>query len=411
MATSARWTKFGKQSGEWEPALPPSRYVQVLTARGRWPFPVIEMVTETPLLRPDGTVLDSSGYDEATGILYLPNCSYLDVCDEPTAADARFAVSELTEPFVEFPFRSLDDASVLLAGILTVLARPAISGPTPFFVIRKNAPGVGGSLAADAISVITTGRRAPRLTLTADNAELRKLILSIAIEGTPLILFDNLEGVIGTPVLAAALTAETWADRLLGFNKTVKAPLRPTWFATGNGLGFKRDIGRRVALCDMVTDLEYPEDRDSFRHDDLLGYVADQRPKLIRAALTILRAYAVAGRPEHGKPRKGGFVPWDRWVRGALIWAKAHDPAATAQRVRKDVDTDLESLRGALEAWRKAFPEPVTAAAAMTRANATPELRDALAALSGCPTDKLDGRRIATHSASTRSESQVASAS
>ena len=394
MAGSARWLKFDKRSGDWEPALPPRTFVQVLSDRAQWPFPQLEAVSEVPVLRPDGTILDEPGYDEATGILYVPNAAFSRVSQNPTRDDARQALSALHEPFTDFPFKTQADASVFVGGVLTVLGRPAILGPTPMFVIRKNAPGVGGSLAVDGISIIATGRPAARLTMTNDVAELRKLILTIAIEGTPLVLFDNLEGAVGSPVLAAAITADTWSDRLLGYNKKATAPLRLTWFATGNGLTFKRDLGRRVALCDMVTDLEHPEDRDDFCHPDLLGYLAASRPKLVRAGLTLLRSYCVAGRPPHGKPRKGGFVEWDEMVRGALIWAGADDPLQTTQRVRAEADSDLEALNSALTAWSSAFGESVTTAQAAERAKTDLELRAALAALIGCPSDKVDSQNV-----------------
>jgi putative DNA primase/helicase len=393
MSASAGWLKFTPAG--WEPALPPKWAVQVLAARGRWIFPFIETVTEVPTLRPDGSVIQRPGYDGATGTLYVPNAPFADVPEAPTREDATKAVAELFEPFVDFPFKTLADASVLLAAILAILARSAIPGPTPLIVIRKNAPGTGGSLAADAISVIATGRTAPRMTLTPDVREMRKLILTIAIEGTQIVLFDNLEGTIGSSVLAAAITSESWADRLLGFSKVVRAPLRPTWIATGNGLAFNRDLGRRVVLCDMHTDLEHPEDRMDFKHPDLISYVSQARTRLVGAALTILRAYCLAGRPAHDGPKKGGFVAWDDLVRGALIWAGAEDPMATTKRLRAEADTDLDGLRSALVAWRAAFPEPVTAARAVEYAREKDhELLDAFARMCDCPTDKLDSRRL-----------------
>ncbi len=393
MSSSAKWKKFTVDG--WEPALPPKWALQVLSARGRWAFPQIEAVTETPTLRPDGTVIDKEGYDNDTGTLYLPNGQFPSIPNEPTQEDAVNALAELFEPFAQFPYQTMADASVLVAGILTILARPAISGPTPLFVIRKNAPGVGGTLAADAISIIATGRVAPRMTLTSDAREMRKLILTLAIEGTPIVLFDNLEGRVGSPILAAAITSEMWADRLLGVSKVVRAPLRPVWFATGNGLGFSRDLGRRIALCDMFTEMEHPEDRDDFKHSDLLAYVAEQRSRLVTAALTLLRGYCVAHRPAHGQPRKGGFVGWDDLIRGALVWAKADDPLQTTKRVRAEADTDLEAIRIALGIWKRVFEGPVTAAAVVQRAKEhDPELLAALAELCDCPTEKLDSRRL-----------------
>ena len=224
---------------------------------------------------------------------------------------------------------------------------------------------------------------------------MRKLLLTLAIEGTPLVLFDNLVGSIGSPTLAAAITADFWADRLLGVSKIVRAPLRPVWLATGNGLTFKGDLGRRVMLCDMFSDMEHPEDRTKFKHPDLLSYVSESRPRLVAAALTILRAYCAAGRPSHGKPKKGGFVGWDDLIRGALVWANADDPMDTTRRIRAEADTDLEGLRASLTTWKRAFTDPVTASVAVRHARENDaELLDALAALGGCSTDRVDSQRV-----------------
>ena len=149
MSATAHWVRFSR--GRLVPALPPKWAVEGLGARGQWRFPYLETVTEVPTLRPDGTVIQRPGYDEAAATLYVPNAKFPPIPDQPTSEDAAQALAELVEPFLEFPFKTLADASVLFASVLTIPARAAIPGPTPLFVIRKNAPGVGGTLAADAI--------------------------------------------------------------------------------------------------------------------------------------------------------------------------------------------------------------------------------------------------------------------
>ena len=53
-----------------------------IAARGRWSFPHIETVSETPTLRPDGTIIQEPGYDAATATLYLPNAEFPPVPDD-----------------------------------------------------------------------------------------------------------------------------------------------------------------------------------------------------------------------------------------------------------------------------------------------------------------------------------------
>jgi hypothetical protein len=60
-------------------------------------------------------------------------------------------------------------------------------------------------------------------------------------------------------------------------------------------------------------------------HPDLLACVRRERPKLVAAALTILRGYVVADRP-HRRRKLGGFEAWSDLVPGAVRWAELTHP-------------------------------------------------------------------------------------
>ena len=133
------------------------------------------------------------------------------------------------------------------------------------------------------------------------------------------------------------------------------------WIATGNNIGFKRTLGRRVIPIDLDARVEQPEDRTGFHHADLRGHVLERRPHLVTAALTILRAFHLAGRPAHGGPRMGSFEAWDDLIRSAVIWASLADPASTDPergrgRVRSQADDDTATLQTLLRALADAFP-------------------------------------------------------
>lgn len=377
-------------------ALPPSFAVDTLLARGSWPLPTLAGLVESPTMRPDGSVLEEPGYDERTGLLHEPAVEFPGVPKSPTADDVRAAVATLSEPFADFPFVAQSDRAAAVAAVLTTVARHAIEGPAPLSAVRATSPGSGKSLLVDLVSSILTGRTAARMAIGRDDAETRKLILSIGLEGAPVVLLDNVEGALGSGVLAAALTSTTFADRLLGVNKRVTVSLRgTTWFATGNGLAFRGDLGRRVVPIDLDAGVEHPEDRRDFKHPELLAFVRAERARLVVAALTILRAFHVAGRPAHGAARVGSFEEWDDLVRGACVWAGFGDPVAGRRRIRDEGDADLDALRGALAAWFDAFGSTaVTAAVAIEKSTHSSELRAALASLADCSADKLDARKL-----------------
>jgi len=377
---SAYWFK-SSEHGDYH-VLPPVWAVRALAERGRWAFPYLEAVIEAPALRSDGTILDRPGYDEASGLLYEPNAEYPRVPEDPTEAEVRQALAVLMEPFEEFCFVSKSDRAAALATIFTQIARHAIAGPTPLFAVVANAPGTGKGLLVQASTLITTGRLPTLMAPTHESEELRKVITTIAMEGHRAVLFDNAEGRFGSPVFAGALTATEWSGRILGYSRTVTAPLLAVWFVTGNNLAFVGDTHRRVVPVYLDAKVEHPEDRE-FRHPDLLAYVARERPRLHVAALVLLRAFFRAGCPAHGGPRMGSFEAWDDVVRSAVIRFLDVDPCAGRKRIREEDDADRELMRNLFGAWRSAYPNGAAATVpeAVQRAEQHPPLRRALAAL------------------------------
>ena len=82
---AAHWVKAaGRKGTRRVPALPPAWAAEQILARTAWPFPPLEGVVATPVLRPDGTVLGTPGYDRATGLFYEPLTDFPAVPDAPT---------------------------------------------------------------------------------------------------------------------------------------------------------------------------------------------------------------------------------------------------------------------------------------------------------------------------------------
>jgi hypothetical protein len=322
----------------------PTNVAAALAARGEWSFPELVGVAEAPRLRRDGTILDREGYDRSTGIYYAPNADFGLIPSAPTEADTRLAVAELLETVVDFPFAGDDHRSAWLASLLTPFARPAIDGPTPLFLIDKNTHGTGGSLLADTVGLIVSGHDMPRAVHPQDDEEMRKRITAVALSGDGLLLFDNVADILGTPALNAALTGTTWKDRILGVSEqTPVLPLVTTWFASANNCSVERDTTRRVLLIRLDSKDERPDLREGFKHPDLKAWIRSNRPRLVRAALTILRAWFAAGRPETKLPSWGSYEAWSL-VRHALVYAGQPDPARTRTGFVEDVDFERTAL-------------------------------------------------------------------
>lgn len=215
--------------------------------------------------------------------------------------------------------------------------------------------------ASDYAAQIGTGRDLPKQGHPATDDEMRKRITSIAMAGLGQLLFDNVDQ-LGGPSLEAALTAATWQDRQLGGNQmTPELPLRVTWFATGNNVILKGDMPRRVLHIRLESMEESPEERTGFRHPDLLGWVRENRGRLVVAALSVLRGYVAAGRPDMKLRPWGSYEGWSALVRSATthrsIGDEAQNPAAQIQRARNQRNpAEICPENPAICDWRPKIP-------------------------------------------------------
>jgi len=385
------WEKYDRRTQQWVATLPPDAVVHAIAARGEWKAirPLIGVI-ETPALRPDGSVIQKGGYDAATGYLYLPSAEYPSVPDRPTHGDALHARDELLEVVHDFPFASDAHRSAWLAFTLTLFARPAIDGCVPLGAIDATTRGTGKSRLVDATAILATGREATRTPMPQDDEECRKRITALTVEGELLACIDNVASTLDFPSLDAALTARVWKDRMLGKNATVTAPNLMVWAVTGNNLAFGADTARRTLHIRLESPLENPEDRSDFRHADLLAWVRAERPRLVRAALTILRAYVVAEMPDQGAKPWGSFEAWSRLVANAVRWIGMADPQATRLELEATADTTKSALVAMLEGWARLAPaEGLTAKGAISALYSSERLRGQ------APPDEFDDLREA----------------
>lgn len=353
MAERARYFSISGDD-QINPVHPPAWCVSGVSARGTWDgIRCLELVTEIPVLRPDGTVLQEPGYDPDTAILYRPNANYPPVDDCPSQQDAHYAALELLEVVEDFPFEAEAHRSAWLAATITPFARAAFAGPAPLMLADANVRGAGKGLLIDAIGIIASGRGIARMAAAEDDAAWRKAITSIAIAGDPLVLTDNIAGALGSPALDAALTATVWTDRALGENRMVTCPLNVVWFATGNNVILRADTARRTLHIRLDSSEEKPEERSGFKHSDLLAWVRDHRPRLAVAALTILRGYCFAGSPKQAIKPWGSFDSWSDLIRSAIVWAGYPDPGETRQALAEQADSEAAALRALIAGWEE----------------------------------------------------------
>jgi putative DNA primase/helicase len=377
-------------------AAPPPDVVAAVASRGEWAsIRRLSGIVECPVLRPDGSVLLAPGYDAATAYIYEPS-ALVEVPEQPTLEDARAAVAVLLDLVGDFPFGTGAHRAAWLAGLLTLLARPAIDGPVPLLLIDANERGAGKSLLADVIGVIVRGQPLPRRTAPDDPAEWRKVVLAIGIAGDAAVLIDNVTRTLKSDALDAVLTGTAFRERLLGKNEELSLDVRTMFIVTANNAALSADLVRRSLQVRLEAQVENPEQRDGWRHPRLLEHVRAHRAVYLAAGLTILRAYVVAGRPEVTMRPMGSFEAWSAVVRAPLIWAGQSDPAETQDALRDGADPERESLEALFGAWHAVYGERAVSVRNVLGNLADPEqspdeqvLRDAISAFCDCEVTRL----------------------
>ena len=356
MSKIIEWQRWDIRAKEWQATSPPERVAKTLLARsGLWKFPRLTGVITAPTLRPDGSVLDAPGYDPSTGLLFIDQgAAYPPIPDHPTQGQARAALDSITaEVFSGFPFLKSFHKSAALSAALSVCVRHTLRH-IPLHAFTAPAAGSGKSLLADAIALIGTGHPSAVLALSDDQTEMNKSITAILLQGDAVVNLDNIERgeSLSGREIAKALTQEVYSGRILGASKTANLASSCMWLATGNQLQVSGDMTRRVIPCEIDPECERPDEREFNR--DLYEWIPNNRPALVVAALTVLRAYIVAGKPKVGLKPLGGFTDWSGLVRAALIWLGESDPL-TGRDAIEDADPDRGKLRALLLAWHGVF--------------------------------------------------------
>jgi hypothetical protein len=317
-------------------------------------------VTHTPTMRPDGSILDRPGYDDATGILFLPDAG-LDmppVPDNPTAEELSAARDELLSLVDQVPWVSEDNQATWLGLAMTPALRAILPPPYPLGLFTAPNPGSGKTRLAAIIRMLHGG--VVRGDLPADKEELRKQITATLVDTTaPVVTWDNLTGVVRSQVLERLLTEDTWSDRYLGHSRDVTTPNDRLWIATGNNATIGGDLGRRVLVVEIDHKRPDPHLRTDFRITDLAQHLDKHRGELLAAMFTIARAWHVAGQPQD-RDRGDSYATWAGSLRAMLAMAGVPGRfGGETSTIASKVDPETEewaAFAASLFEWRKSGP-------------------------------------------------------
>jgi hypothetical protein len=293
--------------------------------RGEWRLQLLNGIASAPLLREDGTICSSNGYDTTSGMWLesVPDVTNI-VPARPSKADAAAALLLLRNAFKTFCFADAETVTTagygvpvvdisktpgkgesgFLVALLTAVCRASLHlAPGVLFrAAPMSGSGAGKGLLARCICLIAFGREPHAVTGGATAEELEKRIAAELIAGGPVLFLDNLNNsAVKSDLLASVITERPTRVRVVG--KSQMVPLNASAFVllTGNGLMVSEDLARRFIAVDFDPRTEDPEAR-SFK-TEIRAEISKRRRELLAALLTIWRW----GRLDHGiKPGRTG---------------------------------------------------------------------------------------------------------
>lgn len=387
------------QKGEM-PIDPPEKVVRQIIAhrRGR-NLKTLNAVITAPTITHDGHIVERRGHDAKTGLYLSTLDDYAPIKQDLSTDDAIAAYHELMKPFGTFNFATDLDKSVALSAILSAVVRPTLK-LAPGFAFDAPKQGSGKSYLCECLGLLATGER-PAMSppIQKNEDEIRKVILSMLMQGTRVIVWDNVMGSFDSATIASLFTGGSFGGRILGKSEHVKLPNRALFTITGNNLLLGGELARRVFICRLDTGLENPTkaQRDLTATNGLKpdAYIEQNRPALVSAALTLIGAYLQSADGLFGDvaPDESlGFDEWNTLARQPIVWLAQHVEGLTdpKQSIDENLEADPEQetlaavLTGIFE-WQGSTPFKARELLAYARfEEATkPDFGEALAALCG----------------------------
>ena len=398
----AIWTRFDSRSHTDVVIDPPAKHVTVLFDSEAYShLPALAGIARQPHLRLDGSLVRDAGFDALTGLFGVFDTRHFNIPEKPTKQQAIDALQELRGLLTEFEFSNEHDEAAALSGFLTAAIRPSL--PTaPMFHIKAPQIASGKSYLSGIMATFASPTNPSAVAFPSNDEECQKLLLATLLAAPGTIVFDNLTTDL-TPYksLCSALTEEHLTGRILGVSKTATVGTRALFLSSGNNVDAVRDMARRCITIALDPQVETPATRE-FKGDPLATVRAD-RARYVSLALTVIRAWIVAGQPTTPCKPLASYGQWSAWIRQPLLWLGLPDPAA---RVFEQLaqDPDRETLGRLLHAWRDAFGNsPAMIREAVDKCdgfNASEELREALREIAeerGEINRKRLGRWIARH--------------
>lgn len=361
--------------------------------------PLVDFITDVPVVGPDGSIVSRAGYHRDARLFFTPKFEVPEFHAESDedVTDARdFLLNDLLG---DFAFADQSSRANALGLLLLPFVREFIGdAPTPLHAIIANEPGTGKTWLARA--ALTPALGDPGFTPEVKTSEeLRKHITASLAAGHRSIVFDNVRDALDSGILAMALTASVWRDRKLGETTELVLPVKTVWCMTANNPTFSDELTRRTIpiFLDAGTIRPFERPKGSYRHPDLPEWARQNRPKLVAAALTLVKHWldgdariTPSGDFIRDEQRTatdmtlGSFERWSAVVGGILRACGVEGFGQNTSRLESEGNQERDELATFLRAWREWTTEPVTSSVLAQACGPMGQLNDYV------PTDLLE---------------------
>lgn len=315
------------------------------------PFPVLTRTVTAPVFTAAGDLITEPGFHRESGIYHLPTFEALPVPEKITDHEVNAARDLIQDIIEDFPFAEASDRHNAIGLLLLPFVRDLIDGPTPLHLIEAPVPGSGKGLLATSLLTPALGRDGEFvMTQPTEDPEWSKRITGALMSGKGAVIIDNLRAVLESGVLASALTARTWNDRVLGTAHSANIPVRCAWTATGNNPTLSSEIARRCVRIRLEPSTDRPEERQDFQHANLSAWIAENRPAIVRACHVLIRYWLQQGRPA-GRQPFGSYESYAAVIGGILEAAGYEKFLANAAAFRERADPERTARAELCNQW------------------------------------------------------------
>jgi putative DNA primase/helicase len=300
----------------------------------------IDYILKHPAVLSDYSFALKKGYYAQNGLFLTDDF----VCDDNMGVDEALEFLKLL--VCDFPFKKETHRSSFFAALFTPFFRHAFDGPSPMFLVEGNDSGAGKTLLCEVISLVLEGQNVTPTTSGKNDEEIRKNITRFMLEKKDLVWYENVEnnGFFGGPVLDALITSTRWDDRKLGGNEGISCAHKTTFYANGNNINLRGDIGRRIVHVYLDYQGENPHEREDYVIKKLKKYTLENRKKIISSILTLINGWIKSKTKGNYKKAWGSFEEWSDHVRSLLYYYGFEDPYDAVVDMREASDVTRQTV-------------------------------------------------------------------